>query len=264
VYKLADATPPALAWLPSNRWKPGQVVRITTLPLTLPRVWGVLVSQAPEAAAASHTTPSTDDTVGLAAIYQRTKRDQLVQLASRLLDEDVVNDALRKTPVREIGKTEGVFKLAQNQTMKVTGWLPAHAWPGQPLDVWLQWQGVAPWPQNLTPFIHLRQQNTNLAQSDGLPLYFVHYPLTARADQQKFTDDWRQLTIPANAQPATELSVVIGLYNPQTGQRAEVVDANGAVSGNELTIGHVHVDAPFMPDQACALIPQTCASQPFP
>ena len=41
-----------------------------------------------------------------------------------------------------------------------------------------------------------------------------------------------------------------------------VESADGASVGEELVIGTLHVGTPPMPDQTCALIPATCASQP--
>ena len=37
---------------------------------------------------------------------------------------------------------------------------------------------------------------------------------------------------------------------------------NGQVIGNELVLGQVQVAPLLVPDQACALISQTCAAQP--
>jgi hypothetical protein len=55
--------------------------------------------------------------------------------------------------------------------------------------------------------------------------------------------------------------VVVGLYDPQTGRRADVIDANGAPMGNEVEIGRVKIGPRPQPDQTCALNPAACASQ---
>ena len=47
IYRFADAMPPALVWYPPSRWQPGETVRITTLPLYLPRGWGLAVEKTP-------------------------------------------------------------------------------------------------------------------------------------------------------------------------------------------------------------------------
>ena len=39
--KQARATPPALVWYPPSSWQAGDAVHLTTLPLYLPRTWGV-------------------------------------------------------------------------------------------------------------------------------------------------------------------------------------------------------------------------------
>jgi hypothetical protein len=107
----------------------------------------------------------------------------------------------------------------------------------------------------------LRHAGNNVAQQDGLPRLFGDYPYQAALEEQGFANDWRQLAIPAGAAPGGDWSLVIGLYNPETRQRATVQDENGQSAGDELVVGTVDVGKPPLPDQACALIPATCAAQ---
>ena len=65
-------------------------------------------------------------------------------------------------------------------------------------------------------------------------------------------NDWRQVTIPADALQAGVWTLALGLYDPQTGERVPLA------TGDELTIPLPTPGAPPIPDQACALIPATC------
>ena len=66
--------------------------------------------------------------------------------------------------------------------------------------------------------------------------------------------------MPAEAGPGV-WQVVVGLYDPVTGSRFPIVNDAGEVVGDEATIATLTVTSPPTPDQACALIPATCASQ---
>ncbi|MEZ4559209.1 MAG: hypothetical protein R2854_22690 [Caldilineaceae bacterium] len=89
-------------------------------------------------------------------------------------------------------------------------------WPGKTVDVHLLWEGVAPWPDDVDVFVHLRRDDANLAQNDGRPRYFVP-DLTATSATAPALHDWRQLTVPDAPLPPGAYRVVVGLYNPQTG-----------------------------------------------
>jgi len=51
---------------------------------------------------------------------------------------------------------------------------------------------------------------------------------------------------------------VIGLYEPQSGQRADLLDSKGQPIGNEFVVGEVKIVSHPLVDQACGLIPATC------
>jgi hypothetical protein len=108
-------------------------------------------------------------------------------------------------------------------------------------------------------FVHLRHANTNQDQQDGLPRYFVLDPAPANGKWA----DWRQLQVPPDApvNAASAWQLVVGLYDPVRGTRVPVVDVEGNVSGDEVVVGTLEMDVAPVPDQSCALIPATCASQ---
>ncbi len=92
--------------------------------------------------------------------------------------------------------------------------------PGQPLDIWLAWGQDNQLPPGYVPFIHLRKDGQTVAQSDGPPRFFVQGPT--------LPVDWRQLTLPADAVSTPgDWQIIVGLYNPADGSRAEIDGAGG-------------------------------------
>ncbi len=266
VYASDEITPPALLWYPPERWRPGETIRVTTLPLYLPGEWGVVVNNA--IGRGLSVKDAADD--ALVATYQRIKGDRLVEQPLDAATAEDFGAVAQAWAQGDVDAAEAAFQIADGERLYLQAWLAeAEAWPGGPVNVWLQWRrddgGMEGWPANLTPFVHLRQGDENRDQSDGPPRYFVGYPLDAALAEQGFANDWRQLWIPEDL-PAGDVDgeawrVVVGLYDPQTGQRADVIDEDGLPVANEVTIGQVRIGPRPQPDQTCALNPAACASQ---
>ena len=118
------------------------------------------------------------------------------------------------------------------------------------IPIWLNWPGEL--PPDYVPFVHLRRGDTLISQSDGPPHVFLP---AARSDA---LTDWREITLPPDVSPGDLLTLVLGFYNPASGQRLDLLDTAGNPSGNELTLGLIRIIPPPPPDQTCALIPATC------
>jgi uncharacterized membrane protein len=242
VASLGTATPPGLVWLPADRWQPGETYRPTTLPLHLPRTFAVRAGGEP-------------------AVFRRVAGDRLVRLPPVPATWENLPDNLRPALLGPLRASGARLALSDGRELAVQAWVEERTtWPGDTLDLWLRWEGDE-WPAGWTPFVHLRRASSNVAQQDGLPRLFGEYQVDDALRGQGFANDWRQLTLPPDVTPGDDLSLVMGLYNPETGERATVQDQNGKSIGNELVIGTVDVGAPPLPDQACALIPATCAAQ---
>jgi len=235
---LNTAAPPALVWYPPERWQPGDTVRVTTLPLSLPPVVGVRV-----AGAAGQP----------AAIFQRNADGELVHLPPTWATAAVPDAAAAGfSPLRS---TASQVVLPEGTAHAVAAAIADRAYqPGDAVDLWLQWE-MQRWPENLAAFVHLRRNGETVAQADGPPGFFGQ-ALSVQTGGRSFVNDWRQVTIPAGAAAGGDWALAVGLYDPQTGERMTL----GA--GNELLIGPIAVEAASAPDQACALIAATCASQP--
>lgn len=247
LHTLADAAPPALVWYPPAQWQPGDLITATSLPLHLPAAFGLVGGPTGEEAGPA-----------LAGSYVRAVDGRLEPLAA-----GVFPPAAPGAP----GPVEAVVELGQGRTLGLRAWLLSGAlYPDRPADLALEWRSPDGWPAELAAFVHLRREGTNAAQADGPPRYFVSPPRQAvgtRGDAPagEMVSDWRQLA-PPTPLPAGGWSLVVGVYNPQTGERLPLLDAAGQLAGEELAAGEMVSAAPPTPDQACALLPATCASQP--
>ncbi|NOZ50157.1 MAG: DUF2079 domain-containing protein [Chloroflexi bacterium] len=261
LYTPDDLTPPALLWYPPTQWQPGDQITITTLPLSLPRTWGTVIAavHGPDPFTPQHRLPAPlflldttsltppDRSLALVGVYQRQADGRLQALPLDDLPQQAASDP-------SLATLSGRFRTAAGDTLSLQAWLPTQAAAGANIAVFSQWN--QPLPDGVVAFMHLRQNDATIDQHDGPLQVFI----TLAADQPAW--DWRQLTLPADSAPGTTLSVVLGLYHTDTGARLDVIDAQGNPLGNELRLGTITVAPPLIPDQACALIPATCASQP--
>ena len=65
-------------------------------------------------------------------------------------------------------------------------------------------------------------QAANVDQADGAPQWFGaagqagRFFRPASTAQTTILNDWRQVTVPAGAEPGEDWRLVVGVYNPQT------------------------------------------------
>ena len=263
-YHYDDIVPTALLWYPPQRWQPGDRIRIATLPLYPPRYWGAGVGvvhgpdpfQPGNRLPASDVAPglrihSDDGTLALAAAYQWDERSQL----HRIPQETLLSPDLGAQIQAEGQEVLVDFRTAEGELIPMRAWLPAAGpTPGRAFDFWLRWeQGV---PDGYQLFVHLRRSEQNIVQDDGPPFVFL------RLLASEAVNDWREVSIPTeNLLPGDKLDLFVGLYNLDTGQRLDILDQDGRLAGNEALLTSYTVAPPPIPDQSCALIPETCLSQ---
>jgi hypothetical protein len=255
LYRFADAMPPALVWYPPALWQPGDRLQVTTLPLYLPQSWGVVVDQTPGLAWPVAGALVAQEQAALVGAYRRVQDGALAAL-DMALDHPDWGPALAAQADATQAAT-GAFDLGNGEQLALTAWLPQAAlWPGAPLDLWLLWEG-AEWPAGVDAFIHLRRDGVNQEQQDGAPRLLIPYTTPPTTAQPGSFLDWRQLRLPADGAPG-KWSVAVGLYDPATGLRLPLVGGGG----DEITFELPPLGEPPVPDQACALAPASCASQP--
>ena len=253
LYRFADAMPPALVWYPPEVWQPGDQVRVTTLPLYLPRTFGVIVERTP---GLTIVPPGAgNEQAQLVAAFQRGAGEQLDELNPMPGDTVDWLEQVKSSQAKEVTPVTAQFMREGGAPLTLTAQIGTAAlWPGATLDIGLAWQGD--WPEGTSAFVHLRQSGTNHGQQDGPPRYFVLSPQPA-GDRWV---DWRQIDVPLDA-TAGDWQVVVGLYDPVAGTRLAVVDGAGMVVGDEVVVGELERHEAPVPDQSCALIPASCAAQ---
>jgi len=243
LYTMTDLMPPVLLWYPPKRWQTNEVIQITSLPLYLPRRWGIVVKEtahmnAPWMLAQAYER-SLDDRLSTGIDIQKLSLGTLTSGSFRFMPED---------------NTNSQHIELQAEVLESTTWL------GAVVNLRLRWDGIDKWPANLTPFVHLRQDDRNLSQNDGLPRFFVFEDSSMLLEKQGFLDDWRQLAVPlsSDARVGDVLQVVVGLYDPRSGRRADLLDIDGQLNGTELFVDSLKITSPPILDQTCALIAATC------
>ncbi len=248
IYSPATLTPPSLVWRPENSWQTGDVARITTLPLWLPR--SALFTAGGMAA----------DAPNEAMVLRRTSGDNLRTLPLASLQQNDYAHGIEALTDDRLTTAQALFNTGATPLVLSAWSEQRQTWPGDSTDLWLQWTGDA-WPEGYVPFVHLRHDGETVAQQDGMPRLFAPPdPAATAADLSLlgFANEWRTLQLPADTDPGGDWSVVVGLYNPQTGERLPLEGG-----GDEFTAATLRV-VPAVPDQPCALYPETCASQPAP
>jgi uncharacterized membrane protein len=265
LYTYDDSAPPALVWYPPAKWRPGDRIRITTLPMYPPRTWGVAVGvvhgpdpfqpahRLPASDAAPKTTIHTPDgTLALAGAWRWNASNRLDVIPADVLTSDdlgpYVEPQGREHPVQ--------FRLQNGELRPLRAWLPdAPPAPGRPFDFWLRWdQGI---PDGYQPFVHVRRGDDTLIQLDGPPHLFI--PV---APHEEPVNDWREFILPEDIPPGETIRLVVGLYSLETGERLDILGPDGKLAGNEVVLAEYQVAPPPVPDQPCAFLSDICLSQP--
>lgn len=265
LYAFSTAAPPALLWYPPERWQAGEVVCLKTLPLLLPRVWGLRVTPSGPTTATDNIAPfmhsrlRSPEGLTLVQLFQRTKGGNVEQIPTLSTVGDQASAGVQQFTV------QGTFLVADGE-MQAMLQSPVQLAPGAAFDlpiIWRRDQG-SDWPANLSAFIHLRQDEHMIAQADGPPRFFQLGTTEERPGGTLWIGEWRQIVLPATLTPGATLTVALGLYDPATGERMPLRQATGESRDNELRLPPLTVTTVPVPDQACALLPATCASQPMP
>jgi 4-amino-4-deoxy-L-arabinose transferase-like glycosyltransferase len=111
--------------------------------------------------------------------------------------------------------------------------------PGDVLVLSLYWNAEGPTQEPLTVFTHLLGPDGQLyGQWDNPPVRGT-YPTTEWLPGEEVVD---QYEIPVNpAAPLGEYQVLVGLYDPGTGIRLPVLDSDGQVAGDSVTLSRAVV-----------------------
>lgn len=239
LYTLDTAAPPALVWRQWQTWQQGEHVRVTTLPLTLPRAF------------AAQRTPGQDKTI----FYRGADGALRTMLESEPAFHATYAESIEELTGASLKQQMATLQV-EGEALSLRGWIADRRyWLGDTVDLWLQVEGDG-LPVGWTIYVHLLHDGETVAQQDGAPRFFGPLNVEDAFATYGHVLDWRALTIPADASARGEWRIEVGLYNADTGERAVASSA----SADHLRFP-LNVTA-AVPDQACALNPAACASQP--
>jgi 4-amino-4-deoxy-L-arabinose transferase-like glycosyltransferase len=113
---------------------------------------------------------------------------------------------------------------------------------GTSLPLTLTWECLATMDADYTVFVHLvDNDNRPLAQADGQPLGGA-YPTSFWNVGERVVDP-RLLALPGDVPPG-EYELLTGIYLLATGDRLPLLDENGLVLGDSISLGHITVTVP--------------------
>ncbi len=112
------------------------------------------------------------------------------------------------------------------------------AWPGGRVPVTLYWQALTPMDISYQVFTHLEGEGGLAAQADGVPVCW-RYPTDAWRPGQIIADQ-HAITLPPEIAPG-RYRLEIGLYEPDTFTRLDVLDIAGNPAGTSLRLDEVNV-----------------------
>lgn len=218
---------PPVAWRPSTLWQPGELLRsqhTLRLPADLAEGQYTLV--------AGLFDPATGQRLPAA-----TSRGPFGLLAQQ-------GELARLGPVR-VGERELVItppdpRIATNSSLERLGKLVGYdladsrVAPGEALDLTLHWQPSEITGERLTVFVHLLdEQGVIVGQSDQEPAGGSHPTSSWRPGE--YIADRHSVQVRGDALLGNA-RLVVGLYDPATGQRVAWVDEAGQVTGDALLL----------------------------
>lgn len=123
------------------------------------------------------------------------------------------NPALAETVNQTIDETNGWFRLAGYRLTQQTT-------PGGEILLALRWESLHPVEYNYQVFVHLLDgAGEKVAQRDGMPVQWLR-PTSTWLPGEQITDRYG-FALPQNLPPG-DYTIVVGLYDPVTGQRLPV------------------------------------------
>lgn len=218
---------PPVPWRPTRDWQPGELLRsqhMLRLPATLPAGRYSLVAGLFDPLTGERL-PATWQTGPFGILNGSGQQAELGQtridthkLTTAAPEPRVTTDA----SLERLGKLVG-YDLATSRVA-----------PGEALDLMLYWQPSATTGERLTVFVHLvDEQGVIVGQSDQEPAGGSRPTSSWLPDE--YIADQHSVRVQSDALlgPAR---LLVGLYDPTTGQRVSWIDAEGQVSGDALPL----------------------------
>lgn len=249
---------PALLWYPPARWQPGETVMTESLAWYLPYAWAPVLTVALNGAATYPAfVPNTSDTDMAVAPDGALRLPAWRRQEGALIPLTGAPDTLEAADARF---------AAETWTAHLVEWAaPVAVAPGQTLPVALHWRAAGPATRDYSVFLHVRDATGHtVAKGDAGPTWFVPRPtshwLATPADAPSVWDG-HSIHIPPDV-PAGQYTLVVGMYNWETGERLALETGLGNRQGDEAVLGAVTIDPLAAPraDACCLISPECCAS----
>ena len=215
-------------WYPTSRWQPGEVVVTEMLPWDIGPEFRLAVAvlgpdgnrqDAKSLGMADHPVCAMDG-----GTWLRMAAHEWVDGEVRLVDEAA---ALRYPLAAEFG---GSIAL-EGYDLE-----PGRPAPGGDLAVWLDWSSLdRSLDREYTVFVHLLDEaGERVAQGDGVPGYLGALPTTLWEPGVPVLDR-HVVSLPADL-AVGQYSLLIGWYDPQSGERLLLSSGEDAVALSEVTV----------------------------
>jgi uncharacterized membrane protein len=221
-------------WYPPERWRPGEVIIVETVPWFLPDRWALAVGVIHGESWDSRSARLPVMDIRGAHVFEGTWA----------VFPPLIREGRQLRPLTEsdwpTNAPAGRPHWALGTAIELVGArVPPRAKAGEPLLFDLLWRVTGPVERSYTVFVHLRDRGgRTVAQADAIPAWFG--PMPTEGWQTGLQPDAHRLELPADL-AAGEYALVIGLYEPATGERLVIRDTAGNEVGNEIHLAKVRI-----------------------
>jgi hypothetical protein len=208
---------PANFWYPTSRWRPGEIVQVTSLNLPVGRRgkdFGIALGAQPNDDPWNTAGRLYPVVRGAPAPLRTPGQGTLLEVATFHNDHDLLTPVT--APLQPMTHPAQPLNVAFGDGIRLQGYTLTHG-SGALLHLVLYWHASGPTPVPLTVFTHLlNQQGQLVAQHDAPPQGGMR-ATTAWLNGEVVADPL-DLTPPADLTPAG-VQLELGMYDPVTGRR---------------------------------------------
>ena len=228
--------PGVQSWYPPTRWQPGETIKmeISDMPwwtgqfaeygvalgvLAGDDPWARDARLLPQIGGSDLTIPLADEKTLAELMNFRTDPGGMPERS----EARPATEPPRGTTAQSASWTNGAELLGYRIADKAVS-------PGDELDVMLYWRAPKPLDKDYKVFVHVLKDGQVIAQHDAEP-ELSGYP-TTRWPAGQIIPDRHPIQIPPEAQPG-RYSVMVGLYDPASGARAQLAQGGDSIQLSE-------------------------------
>lgn len=232
VEDIVARPPVGLLWYPPERWRPGEVIAIDTVPWRLPDRWALALGVATKMPWWEHVNRVRATKGGGGRVIEGTW----------IVYDPVQRGEQGYRPITEADwptqLDAGPLRFGSAIVLRGSS-LPSQVRAGETLWFDLVWEARQRVEEDYTIFVHLRDSaGQTVAQQDARPSWFGPWP-TQTWDAGRYPDAHR-LEISPRTPPGT-YEVVIGMYRLTDGERLLIYGPGGELLGTEAKLSAIDV-----------------------